>query len=147
MLLMNIVFQSCCFIQCFFKFFGEFDFIVVLFKLFNLIRKSLSILVVLLFLLLSFIHELLLHLINLNLSFFSSNNRFSVGRLDTLNHGIVSLSLLFRFLFLIFELILDKFKLLFYNSFLFCPSSFTLFEHLLSFLKLILHFCRICLML
>jgi len=60
------------------EFVGQFDLIVFLLLIFKVICQSLPILVVLLFLLFSLVHEFLFHLIYFNLGFFLANDRLSV---------------------------------------------------------------------
>lgn len=86
---------------------------------------------------LSFVHELLLHFINLDLSFFSTNYRLSVCLLDALDHRLMSLFLFLRLFLFIFVLILNEFKFLLKHCLFFCPWSFALLEHFRSLFELV----------
>ena len=83
------------------EFVSKFNLIVFLLLIFKVICQSLPILVVLLFLLFSLVHEFLFHLIYFDLGLFLANDGLSVRTLEALQHGLMGLPVLLRFLLLV----------------------------------------------
>ena len=90
------------------KFMSQFNLIVFLLLILQVVRQSLPILVVLLFLLFSLVHEFLFHLIYFDLGLFLAYDRLSIRTLQRLQHGLMSLPVLLGFLLFVFQLVLDE---------------------------------------
>jgi len=119
-----------------FKFVIQFKFIEFLLHFLEVTSQSSSCIIMLLFGLLSFFNEFVFHVVNSLLEFFTSNHRFTILCLQTLQKRIISDSVFFKFLLFFIKLELRKFKSLLEYGLLFSPILFSHVESFLGILKL-----------